>query len=80
MEPSDILICIVTTKIYKETRLKALRETWLKDADYWFNKNIEILKMKIAGTYEAHCIAETKKHAGDAREILQRLRAEGKIQ
>ena len=53
---------------------------WLKDADYWFNKNIEILKMKIDGTYEAYSIAETKRHAADARAILQKLRSEGKIQ
>ena len=66
-------------KFHDEIHVTKGLPRWEKDMHYRFNKNIEILKMKIAGTYEAHCIAETKKHAGDAREILQRLRAEGKI-
>ena len=59
MEPSDILICIVTTKIYKETRLKALRETWLKDANYMIFSDEEdidnhIMKVSDDNTYKSN--------------------------
>lgn len=60
----------------EEIEATASAERWQKNKKFWYEKNVEILKLKISKQYDAYCQREAERHAADAREILDRYKKE----